>query len=303
MTYRISIFVFLVACVFVMASNVPAVAEPVKAKSIYDATGPWQLFIDDYLIASEKNVVRRYHSFRKHRDGKVPIPVLEVDKPWEAHVVNVMTVLPGEDGEGFRMWYYCWSEDKNPDGSRRGGQRICYATSEDGIHWVKPNLGLYDWDGGGHSEPTKDNNMLPPKSPVFVIPTPWEKDPNKKYHGVGGMYDAYTSPDGLRWTLLAEKIISGGDTSHFYWDYHTNRFRCHVKGGGGPNVDSALYSMPRRTVGFSESDDMKKFPPLRLVMVPDDVDDCLTKPCMSALSSFIVPLSRSGISTVRFGSN
>jgi len=99
MIHRISIFTGVVACLLATAWTAPAVAEPVKVKSIYDATGPWQLFIDDYLVTTKTNVVRHYHQFRKDKNS----PLIVVDQPWEAHVVNATTVLPGEDGTGFRM--------------------------------------------------------------------------------------------------------------------------------------------------------------------------------------------------------
>src|SRR5690606_870396 len=121
-------------------------------------TGPWQLFIDDYLIASKTSVTRRYHSFQKDPAS----PLIQVDRPWEAHVVNACTVLPGEDGTGFRMWYYCWTEDES---SKKGrGSFMCYVESRDGLKWEKPNLGLYEWEGDG----TKNNNILP-NGPTHVM--------------------------------------------------------------------------------------------------------------------------------------
>ncbi len=232
-------------------------------------TGSWQLFVDDYLIASKKNVVRRYHPFRKHKDN----PLIVVDKPWEAHVVNVCTVLPGENGTGFRMYYYCWTEDKAS--RKRRGSFMCYAESKDGLEWQKPNLGLYEWDGDG----TKNNNILP-GSAAHVMFTPWESDPNKRYQGVtGGRYHAFASPDGIHWKQESKKtIISGGDTSHFYWDPHSKRFRCTVKGGGNAYVSGEVSGLRRRVVGFSETTDLTQFPPLRMVMAPDDVDDLWCEP-------------------------
>lgn len=228
------------------------------------AVGPWQLFIDDYLIASRKNVTRRYHPFVKHPGN----PLLVVDKPWEANVVNGCTVLPDESGEGFRMYYYCWTNrDTDPEGSY-----MLYATSKDGLKWEKPNLGLYEWKGKGPGSGTKDNNILP-NGCASVMWTPWESDPAKRYHAVGDMYCAYSSPDGLNFNKMSEnKIVSGGDTSHFYWDGHTKRFRCNVK------VGADVSGMRRRCVGFSETDDLTQFPALRIIMAPDDIDDLWCKP-------------------------
>ncbi len=235
----------------------PATGKTVRPTG--ELIGPWQLFIDDHVVAEKRNVQRRYHAFRK--DPRSPLIV--VDKPWEANVVNGCTVLPGEDGNGFRMYYYCWTP--KDDASR---SYMCYATSEDGITWVKPDLGLHTWKGDG----TTHNNITP-NGCAAVIPTPWETDPLKKYHGVGGQYHARVSPDGIRWTPLSEeKIVSGGDTSHFYWDARTEKFRCNVK------VVTEVSGLRRRCVGFSETTDLTRYPPLRMVMAPDDQDDRWCKP-------------------------
>lgn len=241
-------------------------AETALVRSAEQMVGPWQLFIDDHLVASRKNVVRRYHQFEKHPGN----PLIVVDKPWEAHVVAACTVLPDEQGSGFRMYYYCWTEDKSAKKGR--GSFMCYAVSKDGLKWEKPNLGLYEWAG----DKTKNNNILP-SAPGHVMFTPWEKDPEKRYQGAGGGYYAYSSPDGIHWKRQSsEKIVSGGDTSHFYWDPHTKLFRCTVKGASG-RVSGDVGGLRRRVVGFSETTDITKFPPLRMVMAPDDIDDLWCK--------------------------
>lgn len=258
-------------CAVLMVTVLAAGAERTRAgviKSPEQMTGPWQLFIDDHLVASRKNVVRRYHAFKKHPGN----PLIVVDKPWEKWVVKVSRVLPEEDGSGFRMYYGCWSEP--PEGAKKGwGSFACYATSKDGLKWEKPNLGLYEYKG------SKDNNILP-NSPAHVMFTPWEKDPAKRYQGVGGGggYHAFSSPDGIHWKRESqEPIISGGDTSHFYWDPHTKLFRCTVKGGSNDRVGGDVGGLRRRCVGYSETTDLMKFPPLRMIMAPDDIDDLWCK--------------------------
>jgi len=267
MTYRIGVFTGLVSSLLATAVTAPAAAERTKLPD--ELAGPWQLFIDDYLIAAKQNVQRRYHPFRKHPGN----PLIVVDRPWEAHVVAACTVLPEEDGSGFRMYYYCWTEDKK---TKKRGSFMCYATSKDGLKWEKPNLGLHEWAGDG----TKNNNIIPTGC-GFVMRTPWETDPDKRYHGVGGRYHARVSADGIHWRPLSdESIVSGGDTSHFYWDPHTKKFRCTVK------VGANVRGLRRRSVGFSETTDLTKFPPLRRIMAPDDFDDRWCKPGTVARTHF-----------------
>lgn len=243
-----------------------AAAEPARVSE--QLTGPWQLFIDDHVVASKQNVLRHYHPFRKQPGG----PLIKPDRPWEKWVVNCTSALPSEDGNGFRMYYYCWTESKSSKKSR--GSFMCYAVSKDGLKWEKPDLGLYEWEGDG----TKNNNILP-SGPAHVMFTPWEKDPNKRYQGVGDMYHAFSSPEGIHWKRESkESIISGGDTSHFYWDPNTERFRCTVKGGANERVSGDVSGLRRRCVGFSETTDLTHFPPLRMVMAPDEIDDLWCKP-------------------------
>lgn len=247
------------------ANLVPGTAQ----KAPGDLTGPWQLFIDDYLVASKANVVRRYHSFNKYKGN----PLVVVDKPWENDLVMCLSVLPSEDGSGYRMYYASWGADSDV-----AGGNTCLAVSQDGIKWEKPNLGLHKWKGDGKT----DNNIVP-GGVVFFMHTPWESNPDRKYYGVsqvGGSYFGHVSPDGLHWKPLSEApIIQGSDTSHFYWDPNTKLFRCTVKDDEKNNkVNSDVGGMRRRVVGYSETKDFTKFPPLRLIMAQDDVDDLWCKP-------------------------
>ncbi len=243
MTHRINHVTIMI--LFVLATAGACFAAAGETARITDQmTGSWQLFIDDYLIASKKNVVRRYHQFRKHPGN----PLIIVDRPWEKWVVSVCTVLPGEDGTGFKMYYYCWSEPTPP--KKRWNSFMCYAESKDGLKWEKPNLGQREWRGDG----TKNNNIL--SAPGHVMFTPWEKEPQKRYQGAGGGggYYAYSSPDGIHWKKASEEsIVSGGDTSHFYWDPHTKQYRCTVKGGASAKVSGNVSGLRRRVGGFSET--------------------------------------------------
>ncbi len=262
----------LFVCVSLSIGSVLSAAPGPAAKSLQDMTGPWQLFLDDHLVAARSNVVRSYHPFKKRAAG----PVLVVERPWEANTAKVTAVLPQADGSGFRMYYSAWSGD--PKIKKGGGSHMCLATSKDGITWEKPNLGLYAWLDEDTGKTSKDNNMVP-GCPQWIMHTPWDPDPSRQYRGAGSGYHAYSSPDGIHWKKdSTEPIVSGGDTSHFYWDPHTRRFRCNVKGGGNGKVSGDVSGMRRRTVGFSETDDLLHFPPLRMVMAPDDIDDLWCMP-------------------------
>ena len=181
-----------------------------------DLTGPWQLFADDYLIAEQEGVVRTYHAFEKHAGN----PIMAADRPWEGSTAYLYgTVLPNEDGAGYRMWYHSWA---------LGEYRMLYATSEDGIRWEKPSLGLVKFEG------SKNNNILFRRTHENhnpqVIHTPWDPDPLRRYRllyfeygrtppdfTITG-YRGATSPDGIHWTDVSKEPVlldDPGDVGNF----------------------------------------------------------------------------------------
>ena len=230
-------------------------------RPVVDHTGTWQLLIDDHLIASKDNVVRRYHPFAKHPGN----PVLKPDQPWEHNVVNCQSVLPGEDGTGYRMWYYCWSKPNDPDRSH-----ALYATSPDGIQWTKPSLGLIPWKPTGSTA----NNMVGESGSVMF--TPHDPDPARRYKAISyekGKYVLHASPDGLKWSQLSrEPIFEAGDTCYVMWDQLSQRYRGYAK------LNTWVGGLRRRTIGFSESTGFDAWPELKLVLAPDDVDDRWVQP-------------------------
>ena len=112
-------------------------------------------------------------------------------------------------GGEFRMWYIGRGDvDRHP--------RVCYAVSQDGMHWEKPSLGLVEYNGNTNNNlvkldtderlyhyPFYDYNKWPVACVVLYEPD--DPDPNKRFkmsyeiefctrHNV-----AY-SPDGIVWT-------------------------------------------------------------------------------------------------------
>src|SRR5439155_17947254 len=179
------------------------------------------------------------------------------------------SVLPSEDGRQYRMWYH----------ASAGEYRNLYATSLDGIHWEKPNLGLVEFEG------SRANNILFRRTREDhmpqVIATPWETDPARRYklvnydygrtkpdHVVSGFWGA-TSPDGIHWTPVpANPILTDpGDVGHFVWDPHTRQYL------GYPKTFAPVRGHRRRAVGFTSTRDFEAFPPAELILAPDVFDD------------------------------
>ena len=239
---------------------------PPESRSLGDLSGPWQLFVDDHLVETKKGLIRTYHPFEKYSGN----PVLTGDRPWEEDRVFVYgTLLPAEEGTGYRLWYHASAD----------GYLSLYATSQDGINWDRPNLGLVKRDG------IPENNLFFWRSKEDhmpqVIHTPWEPDPQKRYklinydygrtppdHMTSGFWAAY-SPDGLHWTEVEENpvLVDPGDVGNFVWDPHAERYL------GYPKTFAPVRGYRRRCVGFTSTTDFEKWPPAELILVPDEIDD------------------------------
>ncbi len=243
-------------------------SQALCADHLGDLTGPWILFVDDHAVAQKENVTRVYHPFTKHDQN----PIMIADKPWEGSTVYLYgTVLPAEDGTGYRMWYHSWAENT---------YRMLYATSPDGLRWEKPALDLVDYKG------SKQNNILFRRthenhSPQ-VIHTPWEQDPAKRYRLVyyeygrtpprftTSGYFGLNSPDGIHWTDAKNGqavLPDHGDVGNFGWDSLRDRYF------GSPKIFDNVRGYRRRCVGFSATTDFEIWPPTKLVLAPDEFDD------------------------------
>lgn len=118
-------------------------------------------------------------------------------------------------GDTYRMWYCAVSAEEREQhtGSTSALWRVAYAESTDGVTWVKPSLGLVEFQGG------TDNNLvrLDPAIGVLNLKVLYEPDdhPSRRYKmgchvywqnrgNRHGTLAVYASPDGLNWTSLTD---------------------------------------------------------------------------------------------------
>ncbi|MFH1744376.1 MAG: hypothetical protein ABIH23_35685 [bacterium] len=186
-----------------------------------------ELFVDDCLVQSMTGLDRIMHA---------PVPreiVLDHGEPWEGSGTGYHTVF--QDGDLYRMYYKAWHLSVQDDGLKFPHDTLAaYAESHDGIHWKKPNLGLFEFNG------SKENNLIwtGPGSHDF---TPFldlnpNCQPEAKYKAVasgpGGLI-AFHSPDGLRWSRLGkEPIVTKGafDTQNLaFWDTQRGEYRTYIR--------------------------------------------------------------------------
>lgn len=190
---------------------------------------------DDHAIPWQHNLKVTLVPATKHPNN----PVLRrgpEGAPDHGHAVLYGTVI--KDGAKFRMWYLGMFETAIVKGQAPGMWRpMCYAESTDGVQWVKPELGLVEFNGG-----TKNNICLIEGEPfaltrvndfLSVLHEPNDPDPARRFKAAyiahvpqdqipGGMSKVgikerlicsticATSADGLRWKVVGDRPANAG---------------------------------------------------------------------------------------------
>jgi hypothetical protein len=224
------------------------------------------LAIDDSVFQQEINASRCLCKAVRHG----PHPILD-NTPGgpDAHRAQVLGVA-ARAGR-FQMWYLAHDA--------RGQWHTCYAQSEDGYTWVRPELGLFEYKG------SKKNNIVEQRGELSITNIcldQAERDPARRYkapvYGEIATRDilnaedrqrysiapshpcietfAY-SPDGIHWTYdpavrfpLQKKVESGA-----LYKIGTTWFMAHqMIVGEYPQVCSA-----KRYLGISHSTDLKNW--------------------------------------------
>lgn len=198
---------------WVLATQALAAAEVVQ---IGDRR---ELFVDKFLVEQMEGQVDLVLQRPEPREV-----VLVTDAPWEGNTCAYYTVF--RDGDRLRMYYRGSHFDEK---TRRTTHEevACYAESRDGIHWEKPNLGLFEfqgskennivWNGIGTHDftPFKDTN------PNCTPDAQYKAFGRGRPRGKKGLY-AFQSPDGIHWSLMKdEPVITTGafDSQNLaFWD-------------------------------------------------------------------------------------
>lgn len=208
-----------------------------------------QLFLDDALVAEMTGLERSLHQPQDHP----ATPVMVSEHPWEHRRIIYGSVLYFPAEQKFKCWYLTANLYDSRPGYR--GYRpehhvpieeaafICYAESDDGLHWVKPKLGLCEYRGskqnnivltcpGSHFDGpsvvyTPDDRERPFKMMSFIGRWPYDEQRIKEQWGedfrfgvdVAAHY-AWSSKDGLHWTPLndGEPVLRANDRSMFWYD-------------------------------------------------------------------------------------
>jgi len=244
-------------------------------------------FIDvDSLTQWDTNIYQRFPMA-----DKVPIRGLEPGPSgtWDSGFTTIWgTVLKEKDL--FKMWYWGQPEtpsyDVNPD-----LPFVCYAESEDGINWHKPDLkitGQNRYPGNNlltlpgccmgvvHGLPGTNSKYLMALIRYGVGLVPDVTDiPKNKIDDPSGTY-IYASDDGLHWNMVT-KLFSHGDWACLYADKETNRYLLYNKVGAMHGIisrRSAIVVQSEDGIHWEGYDGVRKW---HECFVPDDYDDIIAR--------------------------
>ena len=163
-----------------------------------------ELLTDEFLIEKKDGL-----SFRYEKPEKLG-QVLSFEKPWEKEGSLGLTAI--DDGGRVMLYYRGFPGDDKSDLDEK--QTSCLAVSEDGIRFKRAEVNRIDYDG------IRENNIV--RMDVnchnfapFLDASPACR-PEEKFKAIGGLSTtgglrAWSSPDGIAWTLMApDPVITDG---------------------------------------------------------------------------------------------
>jgi hypothetical protein len=221
----------------VAAPSIARRAGAAEAGAPLDIGSRRELFVDGFLIERLTGGAE----LRLHHPEPREIALIH-DAPWEGSGSGYHSVF--QDGKLYRMYYKAWHLDVRPPGkldSESHPLYCCYAESDDGIHWRKPDLGLFEFRGS-----KKNNITMAPGKIGLANPDPGHpavfKDENPgcpadaRYKAIirsnepNGLLP-FKSADGLRWTPMSETpVITEGafDSQNLaFWDPVRGEYRAY----------------------------------------------------------------------------
>jgi len=188
-----------------------------------------ELFVDRHLIEKLQNTRLRLHEPRPAGTALV------FDREYEGVHCGYTTIV--KDGDVYRMYYRGGITEKKGEIGIKDGvgghEFTCTVESTDGVHWTKPNLGLYEVLG------SRDNNVVYAYDDPFCtnfapfLDTNPAARPAERFKAIAGMgsnmgcfrkgylpmeksgIHGFVSPDGLHWKRIGNQRIFDDGTRVF----------------------------------------------------------------------------------------
>jgi hypothetical protein len=193
-----------------------------------------ELFVDDHLI---DRLVGKAEQRLQHPEPREV--ALVHDAPWEGSGSGYHSIF--QDGPLYRMYYKAWHLDVSQGkvNTQQHPLFCCYAESDDGIAWRKPELGLHEFAG------SKANNIVIASGKIGSVnadaghPAVFRDEnpaapPEAKYKALlrssspKGLLP-FQSADGLHWAPMSDQpVITDGafDSQNLaFWDGRLGAYR------------------------------------------------------------------------------
>ncbi len=189
------------------------------------------LLLDSRVIEEVTNAKLEVGTIVKHAAN----PLFVEDKQWEMRFDNLYgNVIFDEEEQIYKCWYCPFIVDSSAMGMsikersrkyhspKNREMAICYATSEDGISWEKPELGLVEYNN------SKENNIIwrgPHGAGVFKDLQ--EEDPAKRYKMIFRGLSVSFSADGINWnekTRVNGVDVAGDTHNNAFWAPTLNKY-------------------------------------------------------------------------------
>jgi hypothetical protein len=215
--------VVILTVLFVIASGSSAHAN--DAAPLTPTPGDSVLLLDDHTVARTQHLTQQFFPAKKYPQN----PVIQRTQDWEGRGPYVWgtSLLQDEQTGEFRLYYIAYDYAGNY-------YRWGLATSRNGIHWTKPDLGVSTFNGkparnllsfGAHAE----------KGARSVARDPRPETPaERRYLGIRFTYDGEMvafSADGIHWTEHPDNPVwhVPSDIIHLMWDDRRSCFTTYYK--------------------------------------------------------------------------
>ena len=234
------------------------------------------LFLDDWMLDSKRNIARRFCN-PELLDADLTLEGTSAEDGEE--LVGQTSVYPNylRDPETglFKMWYQKSGALEVP--GKNFNSILCYAESDDGIDWRKPDLGYWQQYGFDDSIRNAAGFDVYPTVTGKTTCDPFDPDPERRYkltaiEIVGDIRDnditgrLYTSPDGISW-----KIVPGAEWYTGRMGSDSNNQILHNPITGRYQITCRPSSLDRR-IALVESEDLVHWTEPMVVLQPDALD-------------------------------
>ncbi|MCZ6675094.1 MAG: serine hydrolase [Verrucomicrobia bacterium] len=219
----------------------PAVFDAILKKGTTSKTTPKRnrfLLLDSRVVEHVDNARLMPGTIKKSPHN----PLLVEDKPWEPRYDNMYpNVIYDEEEKLYKCWYSPFIVDertsetpppkRNPESTHymskkpnRREEALLYATSKDGLHWEKPELGIVEFQGS-----RKNNIACHGLSGAGVIKDKRDPKPERRYKAFycsSSGYKMRYSADGLHWSSeVALPGVGESDThANMIWSPELNKY-------------------------------------------------------------------------------